>query len=773
MRLLPLLLVSQPAFAAEILFQGDIRGGVAVDSSAVDVSSLTGESLADGVPLQIQIPTTAVVTEAFLILHAKPDGFAVTDEAVRINGIDLTFATLLDSTDVFEAYSLEPSLYGITSAGTATYQEEGEVESGFHFGAGLQGATLAVVYEDFTLNGRRHVVIATDNVSEGASILSGLPEAEAIGTAVVSYGITNECANDQSNFAIVNSVAISSTVGGSDDGPGYSGTCGGQDWNTLLTQGSFGVDDSDTMVGVDGDLLDGTPSGGTSTNSRLDDELYRVAYDGSGDLSVGYSDSAEDSQLTVIVAAFELDGDGDLIPDSADNCPEDFNPDQIDGDFDGIGDACADCVDIDGDGYGVPPETVGCDFPDEFDCDDTDAAISPGATEIWYDGIDQDCDGADDFDADGDGSTAIGFGGDDCDDNNGARSPEFAEVWYDGIDQDCAGQCDYDQDLDGCPAAGYLAGAGLDPECDLTCYAVEDVIEPGDCDDESPDAFPGGTEVWYDGVDQDCDGTDADQDGDGETSTEVGGPDCDDLDPGRNTTIIEIWYDGIDQDCDGNDGDRDGDGHDHMSVGGDDCNDNDSTINPDVLEIWYDGVDQNCDERNDYDRDRDGHASAEYLSEGTDCDDENERINPDIEEVWYDGTDQNCDGLSDFDQDLDGADRRPEGDDCDDLDTTSYPEADEVWYDGIDQNCDGLPDNDQDGDGFKVESDCDDEDPAVFPDMDGFDGCEPSTDKGGLLGLGSGDYKGGGCSQAPQSTPTHWFALTLALIGLRRRRIQD
>ena len=29
------------------------------------------------------------------------------------------------------------------------------------------------------------------------------------------------------------------------------------------------------------------------------------------------------------------------------------------------------------------------------DCDDTDASVRPGATESWYDGIDQDCDGAD------------------------------------------------------------------------------------------------------------------------------------------------------------------------------------------------------------------------------------------------------------------------------------------------------------------------------------------------------------------------------------------
>ena len=49
-----------------------------------------------------------------------------------------------------------------------------------------------------------------------------------------------------------------------------------------------------------------------------------------------------------------LDTDGDDVPDSGDNCPATFNPDQADADHDGIGDACDD----------MRPPTVTCGSPD-------------------------------------------------------------------------------------------------------------------------------------------------------------------------------------------------------------------------------------------------------------------------------------------------------------------------------------------------------------------------------------------------------------------------
>ena len=128
--------------------------------------------------------------------------------------------------------------------------------------------------------------------------------------------------------------------------------------------------------------------------------------------------------------------------------------------------SCLEDVDVDEDGYSAA-----------VDCDDSDDWVNPGAVEVWYDGVDQDCDG-NDADADGDGWERL----EDCDESDASVNPEAAETWYDGVDQDCDGNDD-DADADGWPV---------------------DV----DCDEGDPSVYPGAAEVWDDGLDQDCDGSD-------------------------------------------------------------------------------------------------------------------------------------------------------------------------------------------------------------------------------------------------------------------------
>ncbi len=170
---------------------------------------------------------------------------------------------------------------------------------------------------------------------------------------------------------------------------------------------------------------------------------------------------------------------------------------------------------------------------DEGDCDDRNAAVRPGATEVCGNGVDEDCSGGDAvcpaIDADGDGHPEET----DCDDGNASVHPGAAEVCGNGVDEDCAGgdlPCGAsDADGDGHPA-------------------------PADCDDADPAVHPGAPDVCDDGVDQDCVGGDVactvpDVDLDG-YRVDV---DCDDMEAAVNPGAFDACGDGIDQDCSGAD----------------------------------------------------------------------------------------------------------------------------------------------------------------------------------------------------------------------------
>ena len=211
--------------------------------------------------------------------------------------------------------------------------------------------------------------------------------------------------------------------------------------------------------------------------------------------------------------------------------------------------------------------------PDAEDCEYLDPTVHPGATEVPYDGDDQDCNGSDLNDVDGDGF--IGAVGDDCDDADAAIHPEASETYYDGVDQNCDSRDEYDADGDGHDSADY----GGD-----------------DCDDAEATVYPGGDgDTWYDGMDSDCAGnSDYDADEDGYDSADYGGDDCDDDSTSVNPGTEPRSCEDSDQNCDGLlNGHDDGDGDGYTACSGD-CDDADPAINPDANEVGGDGIDQDC-----------------------------------------------------------------------------------------------------------------------------------------------------------------------------------
>lgn len=112
-------------------------------------------------------------------------------------------------------------------------------------------------------------------------------------------------------------------------------------------------------------------------------------------------------------------------------------------------------LDKDADGYGAGEPSSLCEAPDSWvardgDCDDADGSVYPGAEEVPYDQVDQDCDGSDLRDADGDGDPVET----DCDDADDTRASTFFERCSTGVDEDCDGVVDEDCQYFGGVASG-------------------------------------------------------------------------------------------------------------------------------------------------------------------------------------------------------------------------------------------------------------------------------------------------------------------------------
>ena len=501
--------------------------------------------------------------------------------------------------------------------------------------------------------------------------------------------------------------------------------------------------------------------------------------DGFGDLDLAISD-CEPGEGYVEIGGDCDDNNSAIHPDATETC------NGLDDDCDGLTDDDDDPVqgastwylDADDDGHGSDDTTTeACTQPSGYaasggDCDDTDAAYNPGASEDdCTDPADYNCDGSvgyDDDDADGWAAC------EDCDDTDAAVNPNATER-CNSVDDDCDGTVDEDDASDAATfyvdddADGYGDAATALTRCDAPSGYVSDDT---DCDDSDATINPGATERCN-GSDDDCDGTVdeddasdaptwyADSDGDGYGNSAASTPacsqptgyledasDCDDTDAAVNPDSSETC-DSIDNDCDGL------------------VDDDDDSITG--RSIWYSDAD------GDSFGDASGYTPActqpsGFVSNYTDCDDTDAAVNPGATETCS-GVDDDCDGLVDdedsgvtgrsswyADADADGygdasdatsACAQPSGyvadsADCDDSDDASYPGAAELC-DSADNDCDGDTDEepsdgdtwyaDGDGDGYGDDQDtmqacsqptgyvstdgdvdCDDTDATVYPD---------------------------------------------------------
>jgi alpha-tubulin suppressor-like RCC1 family protein len=422
----------------------------------------------------------------------------------------------------------------------------------------------------------------------------------------------------------------------------------------------------------------------------------------------------------------DCDGFADDFDSSA--SPATFRTFRPDSDFDGFGDDhAADILKCDPDFDEVP--TLG-------DCDDTNAAVKPGAFDVPADDLDANCDGAEkcycnrDGDAYGDGTTLVerpyspadvthvcappasppsfvasscgaadanvALQAGDCDDTNPATGDTPTLWFYDG-----------DGDLEGTPSVSQLQCSRPGP--DWTPVGT-------DCDDSNTDInrTHGAQEV--------CDAANKDED-------------CDGLVDDADTSVVAAtkgtWY------TDG-DGDRYGssstvqrcDPTPTEAAATGDCNDADARVNPAAIEIVADNIDGDCDGRETCYCNKDGDAlgiSSSLVSKGIttpppagnvcspppmppvspaatcsaatvaivagDCNDSNKNS---LTEASFQFFDADNDGFGDPNVYIFSCYVPPGAwvtnpDDCDDDDNTIRPTASEVC-DFVDNNCDGAID---------------------------------------------------------------------------------
>lgn len=413
----------------------------------------------------------------------------------------------------------------------------------------------------------------------------------------------------------------------------------GDGYGDLYASATFGFESCVSMDLYDsGSLWDAaavtvTDSMGDSwefTNVSGGTETYEVC--GVGELTLSYTcTSTYDCDAHNIIVHTDEDDDGVYETEVYNDGTLATGNEPAQGDFLWISgtalDSGSDCDDADA-------ASTGDDDADGYlscvdDCDDTDAAINPGV------------------DADADTFSVC----DDCDDADAAINPDATETYYDGVDSNCDGWNDYDWDQDGdeswehsgsCSDTALLTGSECEGAgtCSDTQYTTQEDCEDAeqtwtsagnvwtsngyDCDDEDDSILSLANEADPTACYEDDDG---DGWGDNDVSDDLtAGTDCYDSAWGSTSEYIYpgAAYNESATDC-MEDVDGDGWGDDSSSyadVDGTDCDDDDIDMNHDDL-------------------DGDGYSTCPDENELEDCDDADATTFPGagFNEATYDATD--------------------------------------------------------------------------------------------------------------------------------------